>query len=455
MHDIIASKAQVSIPWEAAAPPFRHGADDDNLARSFEESLRISKEIDEQLLESKKAMEKKKKSVQILLLGQSESGKSSVLRNFHLAFAPKHFESERLAWKIIIQLNLIGSIKLILDVLQHEWDTSGDAEPKSPLNRDLRRIRLGLSPLLFIEQTLAQLISPGTHNHRDVCVRPGSNWKAIFKARAEVNFEDTSENGKRRRSQNHLGKDTDATSVLAASKDDILVLWNDPDVRAVLKRRGVRMEETPGFFLNDIDRIADPNYVPSDADIMRARVRTLGVEEHYFVIEKGLDVGSEVYITDVGGSRSQRPRWIPYFEDVQTIVFLAPLTFNQALEEDPDVNRLEDSLMLWREICRNKLLAGATLILFFNKKDVLASTLAAGVKVKKYVPSYGELPNEVASVTKYFCDKFRTYHRKLSPLPRPFMFHETSAIDTNSMGALLLGIRETILRAYLQQGEMI
>ncbi|KAF8063178.1 G-protein alpha subunit [Lyophyllum atratum] len=455
MSDITASKVQASFPWDAPAPPFKHGGDDDNLSHAFEESLRISKEIDEQLLETKKAMDKKKKCVQILLLGQSESGKSSVLRNFQLVFAPQQFESERPAWRTIIQLNLIGSLKLILDILQHEWDSTGDTDAKSPLNRDLRRIRLGLSPLLFIEQNIMQLISPGcTHTHRDLCVRPGSNWKATLKARTQVPVNGPTD-VKRRRSQNHLNKEIDPTSVLVASKDDILVLWNDPNVRAVLKKKGVKMEDLPGFFLNDIERIADPAYQPTDSDIMRARVRTLGVEEHYFIIEKGLDIGSEVYITDVGGSRSQRPKWIPYFEDVQTILFLAPLAFNQALEEEPDINRLEDSLMLWREICRNKLLANATLILFFNKKDVLSSTLAAGVKVKKYVPSYGDLPNEVAPVTKYFCDKFRTYHRKLSPIPRPFMVHETSAIDTNSMAALLLGVRETILRIYLQQGEMI
>ncbi|KAF5376414.1 hypothetical protein D9615_008585 [Tricholomella constricta] len=424
------SKAQVNVPWEAPnAPPFRHGADDDNLANRFEESLRLSREIDAQLLESKKAMEKKKKCVQILLLGQSESGKSSVLKNFQLAFAPKQFESERVVWKTIVQLNVIGSLKLILDVLQREWEST-DAEGKSPLNRDLRRIRLGLSPLLFIEQNIMQLIAPGNHNHRDVCVRPGSNWKALLRARVEAPPDDDPR--RKRRSQNPLNKEIDPTSVLAASKDDILVLWNDLNVRAVLKKRGVRMEDMPGFFLNDIERIAGTNYTPTDSDIMRARIRTLGVEEHYFIIEKGLDVGSEVYITDVGGSRSQRPKWIPYFEDVQTILFLAPLAFNQALEEDSEINRL---------------------------KDVLSATLASGVKVKRFVPSYGDLPNEVAPVTKYpdFCDKFRTYHRKLSPLPRPFMFHETSAIDTSSMAALLLGetVRETILRLVTQHDDVL
>ena len=32
--------------------------------------------------------------------------------------------------------------------------------------------------------------------------------------------------------------------------------------------------------------------------------------------------------------------WIPYFDDVQAIIFLAPLAFNLMLEEDPKVNRL-------------------------------------------------------------------------------------------------------------------
>ncbi|KAG5645581.1 hypothetical protein DXG03_005719 [Asterophora parasitica] len=289
MSDIPMSKVQASMPWETPVPPFRYGGDDDSLSRAFEESLRVSREIDVQLLESKKAMEKKKKCVQILLLGQSESGKSSVLKNFQLAFAPNQFESERLAWKTIIQLNVIGSLKLILEVLQREWDST-NPEASAPQNRELRRIRLGLSPLLFIEQNVMQLISPGSHNHRDLCVRPGCNWKAMLKARSEVPHDDDSR--RKRRSKNPMQKETDPTSVLAASRDDILVLWNDPNVRAVLKKRGVRMEEMPGFFLDDLERIAAANYQPTDCDIMRARIRTLGVEEHYFVIEKGMSLFS-------------------------------------------------------------------------------------------------------------------------------------------------------------------
>jgi guanine nucleotide-binding protein subunit alpha len=40
-------------------------------------------------------------------------------------------------------------------------------------------------------------------------------------------------------------------------------------------------------FLNDVDRITAPDYTPSDDDVIRARLRTLGVQEYKFVLEEG------------------------------------------------------------------------------------------------------------------------------------------------------------------------
>ena len=49
-------------------------------------------------------------------------------------------------------------------------------------------------------------------------------------------------------------------------------------------------------------------------DILRARLTTTGVEEHRLVIEKGPDCGMEWIIYDVGGFRSQRAAWAPFFD---------------------------------------------------------------------------------------------------------------------------------------------
>lgn len=58
-------------------------------------------------------------------------------------------------------------------------------------------------------------------------------------------------------------------------------------------------------------RIVEPDYFATDDDIMRARVRTVGITEDKFVIDR-----STTYrIFDVGGSRSQRSVWASFFED--------------------------------------------------------------------------------------------------------------------------------------------
>ncbi|KAF8641736.1 hypothetical protein AX16_009813 [Volvariella volvacea WC 439] len=549
-----------------------------------------SKEIDEIMHEQKKLLDKKKKAIQILLLGQSESGKSSIVKNFHLVFAPRKFQSERAVWKIVIQLNIINSIKNILDILQSEWDPitppkndddenllllSGEEDLQPPVHvprlrskksipryrhqrhdpnevddesddatypRENIRPKESISTMLHIKQThpflietlndykatfgrllnlepvLAELLSAeqdqvktrdhsrfgfggygGSRGTTDVCVRAGGGWRrAIMNMRrgsgigtssqqqheagaagsstwlnpassvvsaqsAESVMESVSgrvSGGWMRKSKKSTSVPTpkpppipeteyarsnpkDPTMVLAAMKDDLVRFWEDGKVQSVLERRRLRLIYSPGFFLNDIARIATPDYVPTDEDIVRARVRTLGVEEHHLVIEKGIDAGADVYITDVGGSRSVRPAWIPFFENVQAILFLAPLAFNETLEEDPRVNRLEDSLFLWREICANKLLANSHIILFLNKKDVLEATLAAGVQVRQYVPNYNH-SNDVQSVTKYFKNKFHTYMKRASPKPRAFMCYETSAVDTSAMAALLVGGTSTL-----------
>ncbi len=74
--------------------------------------------------------------------------------------------------------------------------------------------------------------------------------------------------------------------------------------------------------------------------------------------------------------------------------------FDQRLEEDPSVNRLEDSIILWTSICSSRLLARTQLILFLNKCDLLRRKLKRGVQVKQYLPSYGDRPNEVMAVVK-------------------------------------------------------
>lgn len=111
----------------------------------------------------------------------------------------------------------------------------------------------------------------------------------------------------------------------AAGEHGISALWRDADVRAVLARRRVRMEESSGFYLDDVARITAMRYIPNNDDVLKARLKTLGVVEHTFTI-KGSDRGVEWKIYDVGGARHQRQAWAPYFEDGASLVLFLLLT---------------------------------------------------------------------------------------------------------------------------------
>lgn len=108
----------------------------------------------------------------------------------------------------------------------------------------------------------------------------------------------------------------------------------------------------------------------------------------------------------MGGSRTQRAAWAPYFQDVDAIIFLAPISgFDQVLVEDSSVNRLEDTVQLWKQVCSHPLLSRCNVILFMNKTDLMAKKLEAGVRLSRYIPSFGDRSNDfkTASSCECFC----------------------------------------------------
>lgn len=60
-------------------------------------------------------------------------------------------------------------------------------------------------------------------------------------------------------------------------------------------------------------------------DILHARIQTMGVAEHIFDVNiHGKAVSWHLF--DVGGARGQRHSWVPYFDDANAIIFVAPVS---------------------------------------------------------------------------------------------------------------------------------
>ena len=97
--------------------------------------------------------------------------------------------------------------------------------------------------------------------------------------------------------------------------------------------------------MNSIDRVSASDYTPSTDDILRARLQTMGIASHEFMVQvSGKSVIWHLY--DVGGARGQRHTWVPYFDDANAIIFLAPVSAFDQVRKLFRVLRQEISVLI-------------------------------------------------------------------------------------------------------------
>lgn len=515
-----------SDPLAAALmpPPNESAADRERRLEAESEAKRVSDRIDE-MLRAEKKEKRTKPEIKVLILGQSESGKSTTLKQFQLMHATAAFHADRIAWRAVIYLNLVRSVRRILDAVSPESDEADDQETVSgraisftsqssviSATRVLKysQYRHALEPLRELEERLIRMLSspnedepthtaprpdwsiyangnsntqvtvgkngrpapfitippsrtssplspstslpsPGGSSNSssksknvEVSVHHTSNWKKAFSLGNRIKSPKSAHTNE---IEGWWDDPSDPVHVLNSCAQPMLALWKDPSVKQRLREKRIRVEEGSGFFLDEISRITALRYFPNDQDVLKARLKTTGVVEHSFSIADSQRRLIPWKIYDVGGARNQRHAWAPYFEDVNAIIFLAPISaFDQVLAEDPEVNRLEDSVMLWRSVVSNKLLAHVSIILFLNKVDLLQAKLKSGVRLSHHMPRYGDRPNDYENVSSYFYNKFGSIHHTFSSnKEREFKIHLTSVTDTRRTATIIQNVRDIII----------
>ncbi|XP_058791375.1 guanine nucleotide-binding protein G(q) subunit alpha isoform X2 [Phymastichus coffea] len=161
-------------------------------------------------------------------------------------------------------------------------------------------------------------------------------------------------------------------------------LWKDTGIQECYdRRREYQLTDSAKYYLMEIDRVASPNYLPTEQDILRVRVPTTGIIEYPFDLEE-----IRFRMVDVGGQRSERRKWIHCFENVTSIIFLVALSeYDQILFESENENRMEESKALFKTIITYPWFQHSSVILFLNKKDLLEEKIMYSHLVD-YFPEY-------------------------------------------------------------------
>eukprot|EP01103_Thecamoeba_quadrilineata_P011352 TRINITY_DN2690_c1_g3_i1.p1 TRINITY_DN2690_c1_g3~~TRINITY_DN2690_c1_g3_i1.p1 ORF type:complete len:349 (-),score=57.88 TRINITY_DN2690_c1_g3_i1:186-1232(-) len=220
------------------------------------------------------------------------------------------------------------------------------------------------------------------------------------------------------------------------------ILFQDPGFSSSLANNSMyQLSDSAQYFFENIDRIAG-TFVPTDEDILRVRVKTLGVKEVVFVVKS-----HNFRLVDVGGQRSERKKWIHCFDGVRAVIFCVALSeYDQRLFEDESVNRMHESMKLFDDLCNSKWFKDKSIILFLNKMDLFINKIQR-VDLKLCFPSYTGGHNAEPAL-EFIKDQFNKMDTNKN---RELFFHPTCATDTGNIKRVFHDVRRIVLSEALEE----
>ncbi|KAK0418594.1 hypothetical protein QR680_013659 [Steinernema hermaphroditum] len=220
-------------------------------------------------------------------------------------------------------------------------------------------------------------------------------------------------------------------------------LWADAGVQKCFARsREYQLNDSAAYYLNSLDRIAQPDYIPTQDDVLRTRVRTTGVVEYHFSYK---DLKFKMF--DVGGQRSERKKWIHCFEGVTAIIFCVAMSeYDMVLAEDDEMNRMIESMKLFDSICNNKWFDETSIILFLNKKDLFEEKLQNSPLTTCF-PEYAGA-NTYEEAAAYIQQQFEDLNKRKEG---QVYSHFTCATDTDNIRFVFDAVTDIIIRNNLRQ----
>ncbi|KAJ6484008.1 heterotrimeric G protein alpha subunit B [Mycena sanguinolenta] len=273
------------------------------------------------------------------------------------------------------------------------------------------------------------------------------SMRAILEAMPQLDIALAPQNDARRATIMALPPQIEADVLPRDLADAMRGLWRDPGVKEAVRRsREFQLNDSAVYYFNSIDRMAAPEYLPTDQDILRSRVKTTGITETTF------KVGELTYkLFDVGGQRSERKKWIHCFENVTALVFLVSLSeYDQMLYEDESVNRMQEALTLFDSICNSRWFVKTSIILFLNKIDLFAEKLPRS-PLGDYFPDYTGGDNYDAACD-YLLRRFVSLNQSAS---KQIYAHYTCATDTQQIKFVLSAIQDILLQLHLREAGLL
>jgi len=236
-------------------------------------------------------------------------------------------------------------------------------------------------------------------------------------------------------------------------------IWTNNEIQKYMEKLGTRIEEAQflggvtgiKYYFDNVERFASDTFEVTTADMLKARRKTIGVHETQFFYRN-----VQFNMIDVGGQRSERKKWLHCLADVNVVIFLTALNdYDQTLEEDPETNRMVESLKLWKLLSSSEYLKNTPFILFLNKSDLFEEKIQ---KVplcdvfEEYQPMIAAPGTDFEKGCKFISKQYETHFSGA----KPFSTHITNSLDTTCVSKIFELVSENMINEMLKShGLMI
>ncbi|XP_022941404.1 guanine nucleotide-binding protein alpha-1 subunit [Cucurbita moschata] len=343
----------------------------------------------------------------LLLLGVGESGKSTIFKQIKLLFQTGFDEAELKSYIPVIHANVYQTIKVLHD---------GSKE-------------LAQSDKEFSKYVLS------------------SDNKDIGEKLSDI------------------GGRLDYPRLTREHAHDIETLWNDAAIQETYARGNeLQVPDCAHYFMENLQRLSDVNYIPTKEDVLYARVRTTGVVEIQFSPVGENKKSGEVYrLFDVGGQRNERRKWIHLFEGVTAVIFCAAISeYDQTLFEDEQKNRMMETKELFEWVLKQECFEKTSFMLFLNKFDIFEKkVLQVPLSVCEWFKDYQPISTgkqEIEHAYEFVKKKFEElYFQTTSPdrVDRVFKVYRTTALDQKLVKKTFKLVDETLRRRNLLEAGLL
>ncbi|EAY12121.1 G-protein alpha subunit, putative [Trichomonas vaginalis G3] len=222
-------------------------------------------------------------------------------------------------------------------------------------------------------------------------------------------------------------------------------IWNcDVIQKAYYHTSQVVVPDNMDYFFEKYLEIAKEDYVPTDGDLLRVRVRTIGIKPMVFDLE-----GARFQLTDVGGQICERKNWQKVLEGTEAVIFAFSLAeFDRKMFEKPEELRIDDSIKLFEATVNGETCSECPIYLVGNKYEKFCKKIQETDAFGAAFPDFQGNIHDPLATSEYLFKLFKDKMVQNGSEYHTFQTFTMTAIDSQSVIKVAESVFEDLNRRF-------